>query len=181
MGEKELVERSQRGDESAFNELVGLYRMKIFNHCLGIVKDEEMAQDLTQETFLQAYQHLDTFRGKSRFYTWVYRIAHNLSLNALKKTRHLKESELKEEILAGKEVWDEQLGEAEFDQALQVALQRLPPKQRVVFEMFDVQRIPHKEIAAQLGISPGTVRSRLHYARQQHRTLLKEKRGKTGA
>ena len=137
------------------------------------MKDEEIAQDLTQETFLHAYQHLDTFHGRSSFYTWIYRIAHNLSLNFLKKTHRQQELEFKEELLPAGFISEDQLEDEEFNQALQVALQTLPPKQRIVFEMFDLQRIPHKEIAAKLGISPGTVRSRLYYARHKLRSLIK--------
>ncbi|NGX54441.1 MAG: ECF RNA polymerase sigma factor SigW [Chlamydiae bacterium] len=172
MGEKELIERSQKGDEEAFSELMGLYQPKIFQHCLGIVKDEEIAQDLTQETFLHAYQHLDTFHGRSRFYTWIYRIAHNLSLNFLKKTHRTQEFEFKEELLPAGLISEDQLENEEFNQALQAALQTLPPKQRIVFEMYDLQHIPHKEIAVKLDISPGTVRSRLYYARRKLRPLL---------
>ena len=170
MQEKELVLKARAGDEEAFASLVSLYRAKIFQHCLGIVKDEELAEDLVQETFIHAFTHLDTFRMQSTFYTWVYRIAHNLSLNFLKKDKRGRERELKEEIFVTE--LKEEVEDDQFNEALQEALKTLPSKQRIVFEMFYLEHIPHKEIAARLDIPPGTVRSRLFNARKNLHKLF---------
>lgn len=170
MQEKELIIKARAGDEEAFASLVSLYRAKIFQHCLSIVKDEEIAQDLVQETLIHAFRHLDTFRMQSSFYTWLYRIAHNLSLNYLKKDKRAKERELKEEIFltAAKE----EVEEDNFDTKLREILKDLPPKQRIVVEMYYLEHIPQKEIAARLNIPPGTVRSRLFNARKKISTSL---------
>ncbi len=170
MQEKELIERSRQGDEEAFGELMHLYEKKIYHLCYQIIHDEELAQDLTQETFVHAYQHLDSFRMESLFYTWLYKIARNLSLNLLRKKKHI-ELELKEEWLIPEKSPSKESSE-EWNAALEEALKTLSSKQRVVFEMFDIQKMSHKEIAAQLNISPGTVRSRLFYARKNIRTYL---------
>lgn len=170
MNERELVEQSKKGDEDAFSALIGTYQPRVFRHCLKVVHDEEIAQDLTQETFLHAYHHLGTFRMEASFYTWLYRIAHNLSLNYLKKKGAHPETEFKEEMSSGVVVKEEE----ELDPRIQEAVQTLAPKHRVVFELYDLQRVPQKEIAAQLDISHGTVRSRLYYARRKIREYIKQ-------
>lgn len=162
MNEKEWIEKSLEGDESAFSRLFELYHEKIFHHCLGIVKDYDAAQDLTQETFLHAYQHLPHFRGASTFYTWIYRIAHNLSLNYLKKKGHYKEEEFKEEIAPAPQ---EHLVNYQSD--LKEALASLTEAHRIVYEMCDLEGRPQKEVALILHVPEGTVRSRLHYARKE--------------
>jgi RNA polymerase sigma-70 factor (ECF subfamily) len=176
MDEKELIQKCLQGDDSAFETLVQQNKMAVFHHCLKIVRDEEIAQDLMQEAFVHAYQHLESFRMEARFSTWLWRIAHNLSLNYLRK-KHAFEQEYKEEILHPKLFVKEEVDE-EFLLKIQQALAILPEKQRIVFEMYDLQHIPQKEIAAQLGISPGTVRSRLHYARQRLKKFLQEASGR---
>ena len=82
--EKEWISKALEGDEEAFNFLMTQNREEVYRHCLGIVKNEEVAKDLTQETFVHAFQHLSSFRREARFSTWLWRIAHNLSLSYLK-------------------------------------------------------------------------------------------------
>ena len=84
-GEKGLIQKSLRGDESAYALLIRPYKKRIYFLCLQIVHDHERAEDLTQETFIHAYRHLSQFREEARFYTWLYRIAINLSINYLRK------------------------------------------------------------------------------------------------
>lgn len=170
MNEKELIEKSQNGDEGAFKELFDLYRGKIFNLCIGLVKDEGIANDLTQETFVNAYQHLNSFRQEASFYTWSYHIARNLSLNYLKKKGRIHEEELHEERIISP-----QLPDKELQDTIREGLTTLNPKHRVVFEYYELQKMSHKEIAALLDVPVGTVRSRLHYARKKMRTFLKSR------
>jgi RNA polymerase sigma-70 factor, ECF subfamily len=172
MDERELIRKSLKGEEGAFDLLVQQNQAKVYRHCLGIVKDEEIAQDLTQETFVHAFQHLPSFRMEARFSTWLWRIAHNLSLNYLKRHRHY-EQEFKEELLLPKFLKKEEVND-ELMLKIQQAMQHLSPKQLIVFEMYDLRHIPQKEIAASLGISLGTVRSRLFYARKKIKRFLQE-------
>jgi len=171
MREKNLIEKCLHGDEDSFKILMQSYEQRIFFACLQIVKDEQLAHDLTQETFLHAYQHLSSFRQESSFYTWIYRIGRNLSLNALKKIKNPTQ-EYREDLHASKFSLPEKHSE-EFDQLIQEGLKTLPFKQRQVFELFDLQNFSHKEIAAKLNIPPGTVRSRLYYARKKMQEFLK--------
>lgn len=169
MQERELIRLSLEGDEKAFEALVLANREQILHHCISIVHDTAAAEDLTQETFLKAYQHLKDFHQEARFSTWVWRIAHNLSLNYLKKHQPL-ESEFKEEILVPESTPDVRIDEERMKK-IQNALGVLSSKHRIVFEMYFFQKIPQKQIAAQLGIPHGTVRSRLHYARKKVKEL----------
>jgi len=136
------------------------------------VKDEEWAEDLTQETFLHAFSHLSTFKEEARFSTWIWRIAHNLCLNHLKK-RRVQEEEFVEQAHAAH---TSQVEEDGLEGHIRHLLPQLSLEQRQVFEMYDLQRIPQKEIAVRLGIPYGTVRSRLYYARHHLRNLLKQRK-----
>ncbi len=168
MHEKELIAKSLEGDEEAFKALVLQNKDSVHRHVLNLVHDEEIAADLTQETFLHAFQHLASFKQKAKFSTWLWRISHNLSLNYLKRERRF-DQEFNENLLTPK---PEKVIDDELLSKIQQILPHLPEKQRIVFEMYDLQRIPQKEIAATLGISHGTVRSRLHYARRKIREWL---------
>ncbi len=158
MDEHELIRKSLKGDEEAFKALVLPCRQKVMQHCLELVHDQSAAEDLVQESFLHAYQHLDQFKMKAAFSTWVWRIAHNKSLNYLRKQKEV--PHLKEELVEAPLVDPEMAKEC---------LPLLPEKQRLVFEMFYIQQLSQKEIAKVLGIPHGTVRSRIHYAKQRLR------------
>lgn len=93
--EKKLLDAAMSGDETAFTSLVTFYRPRIYHLCYGFVYDQELAEDLAQETFLHAFEHLKEFRGESKFYTWLYAIAKNCSLNMLKKREREKKKEKK--------------------------------------------------------------------------------------
>ncbi len=168
MNEDELLNKSLEGDKGAMDLLVREHWDRVYHHCLCIVHDESMAEDLAQETFIHAFDHLASFQRRARFSTWVWRIAHNLSINYLKK-KHRTELPLIEEILPSHET----LEEKEFYLQVEEALKTLDEKHRIVFELYDLKHIPQKEIATQLDIPHGTVRSRLHYARLQVREYFK--------
>ena len=170
MDEEELLERSLKGEKEAMDALVKLHWDRVYHHCLRIIHDESLAEDLAQETFVRAFQHLDSFQRRARFATWVWRIAHNLSLNFLKKKR-LHEEPLKEELISAP---IDHPPESAFMEQVEEALNTLDEKHRIVFELYDLKHIPQKEIAAQLNIPHGTVRSRLHYARQRVRKFLEK-------
>lgn len=172
MNEQELIQKSIEGDEKAFTELMTAHQGMVFRHCLSVVHDQEIAEDLTQETFVNAYQHLKAFRMEARFSTWLWRISHNLSLNHLKK-QHGVEQEFREELLPRRFLAPEVVDDERMPK-IRAAMELLSHKHRLVLEMYDLQHIPQKQIAAELDISYGTVRSRIHYARQKIRKLLGE-------
>ena len=152
-----MIEKSRDGDEEAFAELMALYRPKIFQGCLGILHERSLAEDATQESFIRAFNRLDSFEERSSFYTWVWRIAHNVAIDTLKKEKQ--HCEIQEEQLAGKA--------ESSDEALQALLPLLPTKHRRVFQLFYIEGLSQKEIAQKLQLPYGTIRSRLHYARKK--------------
>ncbi len=167
--EEELVRRSQKGDEAAFAELFSLYRPKILQECLKVVREQSLAEDVTQECFIRAYNRLSSFEGRSSFYTWVWRIAHNLAIDMLKKERNF--SEIDEEQLPGKT--------ENSDESLQALVQLLPNKHQRVFHLFYIDKLSQKEIAEKLNLPYGTVRSRLYYARKKLKQFQSKVLGKT--
>ncbi len=162
MRKKDLI-----GKTADFDSLFSLYRERIYRHTFGIVKDEEAAQDLTQETFVQAYRHLNEFRGESQFYTWIYRISHNLALNYLKKKKRHKEEEFHEETYLTTP--SNEAETKDLEEALKAVQHALPKKQAQVYQLCEIEKRPQKEVAALLKIPEGTVRSRLHTARKKIR------------
>ncbi len=171
MEEKDLIKKSKKGDQEAFRQLMEKYQKRIFNSCFQILHDVEHTEDVVQEVFLTAYAKLNSFEGRSTFYTWLYKIAKNKALNALRKIHH-EELPLKEEILSLAGPTEKEENGLKMD-AIYDALQDLSPKQRIIFELFEFQKKAQKEIAADLNIPPGTVRSSLFYARKKIKKRMK--------
>jgi RNA polymerase sigma-70 factor (ECF subfamily) len=178
-----LVERVKAGDQAAYSSLVHKYKGRIYSVIYNMTSNREDANDLAQETFIKAFRSLDRFRGRSQFFTWLYRIAVNATLSHLKKNRlrHFFNYEDLQEETANAE-WLEAMTSAsrsdrpvflrELQEKLNEALQQLSPKHRAVVVLFEVEGMSHEEIAEILKVSTGTVRSRLHYAKQQLQALL---------
>jgi len=190
LDEKSLILQSQKGDETAYSELVRRYPRKIFFLCNQLLRDQELAEDITQETFIQAYRHLSHFKMQSRFYTWIYRIAINLCINLMRK-KHAQRTggylsdlsymtEAGHAYLEKMQKTSESIEVRELHEAIEKGLKTLSPIHREVLVMFDMEGMSHSEIARRLHTNPGTVRSRLHYARRQMQDFLKEYLGLNG-
>ncbi|MBP7951492.1 MAG: sigma-70 family RNA polymerase sigma factor [Verrucomicrobiales bacterium] len=181
--DQRLVERAQGGDTAAFDVLVVKYTPKLYGLVYHMTSNREDAHDLLQDIFSRAYRSLPRFRGQSAFYTWIYSIATNMTLNFLKKRgRRLTYSlddidsgiERDQEFLdatAGSDPVRE-AGLKELQGKLNEAMMQLSEDHRAVVTMFDIQGMPHSEIARIMGVSEGTVRSRLFYAHRQLQSLL---------
>ncbi len=181
----ELVEAARGGDLQAFDELMQRYHGRIYALLYHMTSNKEDAEDLLQEVFLKAYQSLPKFRGQSSFYTWVYRIGVNRAINFVKKRKRKSALSLDHvdlglerdpafvELASGNTPLH-QTNLNELQKKLNTALQTLSDKHRIVVVMHDIQGIPHNEIAESLDCSPGTVRSRLFYARQQLQAELSD-------
>jgi len=181
----ELVLKSQQGDVRAFDELVERYHGKIYGLTYNMTSNREDAEDLTQEVFVKAFEALPRFRGNSSFYTWLYRIAVNKTINYRKKRnrkRTLSLDQFDQEIKTDDVYHDltakgsplRSISLSELQEKLNEALQNLSEKHRTVVVMHDMQGIPHEEIAKAVKASVGTVRSRLFYARRQMQSELTE-------
>ena len=171
--EDQLVLASQQGDHKAFEELVRRYYDSIFRLMMGFVSQKEDAEDLTQETFLEAYRCLKNFKGRSKFYTWLYRIGTNLAINHLKRKR--KNISLEDIVLPYSPTPHSpspSLEQREFYNAFFVALEKLAPERRIVLILREFQNLSYEEIAEVLNIKIGTVMSRLARAREEMRRAL---------
>ena len=181
--ETALVNQAREGDARAFSELVRRYENKIFRLALHITQNREDAEDVLQETFLKAYEHLDQFQGNARFYTWVVRIAVNQALMKLRKRKSDKAVSLDETIDTGEDTvareiadWDEnpeqRYSREELGSILGSAVESLAPTYRTVFVLRDLDELSTEETAEALGLSIPAVKSRLLRARLQLRDKL---------
>ncbi len=166
--DKEFLEKFQNPDTRnyAFNLLTRKYQQKVYNHIRKMVIDHDDANDLTQETFIKAWQHLDKFRSDSRLFTWLYRIATNECLNFLKKKRRrffLPIGDLENE-LSGKLDSGAHITGDDIHLKLQKALLKLPDKQRLVFNMKYFEELKYEEISEILGTSVGALKASYHLA-----------------
>jgi RNA polymerase sigma-70 factor (ECF subfamily) len=184
----ELVHRTRKGDLAAYDELVRRYQERIYATVYHMTSHHEDARDLAQEAFVKAYQALHTFKGDSSFYTWLYRIAVNRTLNFLEqrkqrsRTVHLSLDDLDANVeghpdlvaITSEKNPSRDAGLQELQEKLNEAMQKLSEPHRMVVTLHDVQGVPHGEIAKILDCSIGTVRSRLFYARQQLQSHLSD-------
>jgi len=181
--ELDLVARSRTGDATAFSSLMRRYDGKIFRLAMNITQNREDAEDVLQEAFLKAYQHLDQFQGNSKFYTWVVRIAVNQALMKLRKRKSDRAVSLDEQIDTGEDTvvreiaaWDpdpeERYSRDELRTILNGAIDELSPIYRTVFTLRDVDGLSTEETAEVLDLSVPAVKSRLLRARLQLRDRL---------
>ena len=181
--ESALVSGAKLGDGAAFTQLVNRYERKIFRLAKHITQNEEDAEDVLQETFLKAYEHVGEFQEQSKFYTWLVRIAVNEALMKLRKRKTGKIFSLDETVDTGEEmvareiaVWEDnpeqRYGQEELRAILQQAIDSLSPLFRTVFVLRDIDELSTEETASALGISVPAVKSRLLRARLQLRDKL---------
>jgi len=187
VSESDLVKRCQAGDTEAFNELVTRYRTRIFGMIYNMVHSEQDAWDLAQDSFVKAWRSIKRFRGTSSFYTWIYRIVMNVTIDWLRQ-KHVK---------AGGAEFDDSVALREIDAAaktapkvaalphetmqrdeirvrIENAIAQLSHEHRAVILMKEIEQMRYHEIAATLGCSIGTVMSRLFYARRKLQNLLRD-------
>ncbi|CAA6694205.1 RNA polymerase sigma factor RpoE [Lentimonas sp. CC19] len=180
-----VVQRVQAGNVGAFDQLVQKYREHIFSVVYNMTSNREDASDLTQETFIKAFQAIGRFKGKSSFFTWIYRIAINTTMTFLKKRsrrRYISYENINEEVstteifenLTAKTRTEKGALVQELQEKLNDSLQKLSPKHRTVVVLHEIEGLGHAEIAEITKTSVGTVRSRLHYAKQQLQSYLKD-------
>ncbi|RME70629.1 MAG: sigma-70 family RNA polymerase sigma factor [Verrucomicrobia bacterium] len=180
-----LIERVQAGEVAAFDVLVQRYRERIFSVIYNLTSNREDAADLTQETFIKAFQSINRFKKSSSFFTWLYRIAINNTLSHLRKHRlrrffsleKLTEDEHNKEVISAlvdKCGSDKESLIKELQEKLNEAFQKLSFKHRTVLTLFEIDQLSHQEIAEIMDCSVGTVRSRLHYAKQQMQSYLQD-------
>lgn len=181
--EAAIVAQARLGNTVAFNELLRRYERKIFRLALHITQNREDAEDVLQESFLKAFEHLDQFQGQSKFYTWIVRIAVNQALMKLRKRKADRSVSLDDTIDTGEDnisreiaAWDEnpeqKYSREELQRILTSAIDSLAPIYRAVFVLRDIDGLSTEEAAEALELSIPAVKSRLLRARLQLREKL---------
>jgi RNA polymerase sigma-70 factor (ECF subfamily) len=164
----EVIRAAGAGDTNAFEELVRAYQSHVWRFLRHFLGDAALAEDITQETFVRVYRRLDTFRFRSKFSTWVFQVARNAAIDALRSRQR------RDRLLSVLEprVTDPIRGN-ELRIELEAALQSLSPKLREAFVMVEGLGLSYREAAGALRIPEGTVKSRVHHARQQLVTWMR--------
>jgi RNA polymerase sigma-70 factor (ECF subfamily) len=186
-GDHDLVQRVQAGDSAAFRALFDKYHRRAFAVAMGVVKNEDDALDAVQNAFVKVHKNIHKFQGSSSFYTWLYRIVMNVSIDHVRKTSRRKTLDFDERALheesevagdgalvphvtnanPGKAVLRRELGEA-----IQAALAELPEHHRAVIVLREVEGMSYEEMAEALEVPKGTIMSRLFHARKKMRVAL---------
>ncbi|HSU38402.1 MAG TPA: sigma-70 family RNA polymerase sigma factor [Polyangiaceae bacterium] len=173
--------RAQRGDKPAFAELVARHQRRAFAIAFSLLRSEEDASEIVQEAFLRVYRGLDTFNGSASFFTWLYRIVKNLSIDLMRRPawqRELSDELCGEQVdallfsrLSGADPEDS-LRRRELASVVGDAIDALPPYHRAVIVMREVEGMSYEEMAAAAGVSKGTIMSRLFHARKKLQRAL---------
>ena len=179
--EMALVKAAKAGDDRAFSQLVERYQRRVYALAYGIVRQREDAWDVAQDAFVKAYRNLSRFQGNSAFYTWLYRIAYNVSMDALRARSRRSAVDLEDnqaaEIAASEEAPPsthpaEAVARRELAEVIHKAMSRLTDKHRAIIVLREIEGLSYEEMADVLKISKGTVMSRLFHARRNLQTLL---------
>jgi RNA polymerase sigma-70 factor, ECF subfamily len=181
--DRELINLAQQGDPAAFRRLVERHQRRAFSIAMGLVRDENDARELVQEAFLRVYRGLNSFQGGSSFFTWLYRIVTNLAIDLMRKPGR-REAELQDNQsvdedtefplvsrIDGADPIDV-MRRREIALRIQTALDALPPYHRGVILMREVEGMSYEEMAQTMGVSKGTIMSRLFHARQKLQRAL---------
>ncbi|HYY14336.1 MAG TPA: sigma-70 family RNA polymerase sigma factor [Chthoniobacterales bacterium] len=187
VSELDLVKRCQAGQTDAFDELVTRYRTRVFAMIYNMVHNEQDAWDLAQESFVKAWKSIRRFRRHSSFYTWIYRIVMNVTIDWLRKKQvkgggaefddsiQLKEVDPASRTLPKADpLPHERMQRSEIRERIDNAIKHLSPEHRAVILMKEIEGMQYHEIAETLGCSIGTVMSRLFYARKRLQSLLRD-------
>ena len=185
----ELIARTLAGDGDAYAVLVERYQRKIYRIAFSIVRDESEADSVTQDTFVQAYTSLRKFEGRSGLETWLIRIAINRSRDSLRRRRFvslvfLRDDEEEQrpmiEPVDERPGPEQELMASQLRAAIARAERSLSPQQKVIFRLRHYESLPVDEIAAHLGLRPGTVRAQMFRAAEKIRKALASWRNRTG-
>ncbi len=182
--DSDLIRRFKLGDRQVFSQLVERYSCRIYNTILRMIKDPREAEDLTQEAFLSAFKSLNRFREQSGFYTWLYRIAVNKTLNRLKVNRRTlailnssietSEGSIQKELADDSMDPQKHLNREELNRAIEKAIAGLSRANRVVFVMREIEGFSYEDISQMLGLKEQAVRTRVHRARRELQSVLKK-------
>src|SRR5436190_12344496 len=184
--ELDLVKQAQAGASEAFDQLVGRFRTRVFGMIYNMVHNEQDAWDLAQDSFLKAWKSIGRFRGQSSFYTWLYRILMNVTIDSLRR-KHIASGTEFDDAIGLRQIEPgaatapraemqpaEKISDGEIRERIDAAIAKLSPEHRAAIVMREIDGLEYSEIAEQMDCSIGTVMSRLFYARKKLQALLKD-------
>ncbi len=179
VNEAQLISRCQQGDQEALKEIFNQYHQKVYRIAYGVVRQREEALDIAQEVFIKLFRSIRQFQGKSRFYTYLYRMTMNTAIDHTRKMK--KVPSLSMDAEEGFQLSDDAerrpdriLDHKELETRVKWAMDQLSPDQKAVLIFREVEGLSYQEIAEATGSSIGTVMSRLHYGRKKVQELLKD-------
>lgn len=175
--EADVIRRCRAGDRSAFNQIVRAHQERVYWVIRRMVRDHDEALDIAQEVFVKAYQKLDSFRGDAKIFTWLYRIAVNLSLNHVRKGRlrsFFSLSDTETDFLQGDDDPAQRVEDNESRELIHRAINTLPEKQRAVFVLRYFEELPYEEISTILNTSTGGLKANYHHAVRKIERYVKE-------
>jgi RNA polymerase sigma-70 factor (ECF subfamily) len=177
--ETDMISRCQQGDQEALKEIFDKYHNKVYRIAFGVVRQREEALDVVQEVFIKLFRSIKNFKGRSHFYTYLYRMVMNTAIDHKRKTGKQFMSSLDEE--GSFEPSDEAekgperiLLQKELEERVKLAMDKLPAEQKAALIFRDVEGLSYQEMAEAMGCSIGTVMSRLHYGRKRMQESLKD-------
>ncbi|XXM71598.1 RNA polymerase sigma factor SigW [Lysinibacillus sphaericus] len=180
---KKRIKQVLKGDQSAFAELVELYRDKVFQICFRMLGNRHEAEDIAQEAFIRAYVNIETFNQKRKFSTWLFRIATNLCIDRIRKKKpdYYLDAEVAgtdgltmySQVAADVQMPEDEVENMELQETIQKEISKLPEKYRSVIVLKYIEELPLQEISEILDMPLGTVKTRVHRGREALRKQLK--------
>jgi RNA polymerase sigma-70 factor (ECF subfamily) len=178
LNETDLIQRCQRGDQDALKEIYDQYREKVYRIAYGVVRHREDALEIVQEVFIKLFRTISSFKGKSRFYTFLYRVTINVAIDYVRKVKKIPKMIVEEE--GGFQLSEQPekgpdriLLHKELEEKVKKAMDALPADQRMAIVFREIEGLSYQEMAEAMGCSIGTVMSRLHYGRKKMQEMLK--------